>query len=319
MSAVSISVTPASSAASSTANDCSYSIRPPKLFVPRPTTETSGPPSPRRRVRMSPTLLEAPHTMARRGASLRLPRRAAPQRHDTTRAAARRASRDQRLLGDGRARGRGPASPERLSRGEGVRRSRAVRLRARVAPHRELAARLGGERAEAVRGVVAALGPLPPAAAREVAAEPAQDALPAGALPGLGVRRRRPPPDSGLDPDREMARHATLRPAVRALAPLPRAVRRRPRAPRPGARPHLRATRPRPGRRAARDLRVPGARAHRAERACRGRGEREVLRAVAGPEARRADARLPRSRLALVRTWRAALRLQPAVPGRTVD
>src|SRR5205814_273835 len=263
---------------------------------------------------MSPTLLEAPHTMARRGASLRLPRRAAPQRHDAARAAARRAPRDQRLFGDGRSGGRGPAPAERLSRGEGLRRARTVRLRGRVAPHRELAARLGGERAEAVRGVVATLGHLPPAAAREVAAEPAQDALPAGALPRLGVRRRRSPPDSRLDPYGEVARHAPLRPAVRALAPLPRAVRRRPRAPRPRARPHVRAARSRPGRRAARDLRVPRARAHRAERVCRGRGEREVLRAVAGPEARPADARLSRPRLAPVRAPRPPLRLQPAIP-----
>src|SRR5262245_49234137 len=116
---------------------------------------------------MSPTLLEGPHTMARRGASLRLPRRTAPERHDAARPAPRGAPRDQRLLGDGRARGRGPASPERLSRREGVRRAWAVRLRAGVAPHRGVAARLGGERAEAVRGVVAALGSLPPAAARE--------------------------------------------------------------------------------------------------------------------------------------------------------
>ena len=86
---------------------------------------------------MSPTLLEAPQTMARRGASLRLPRRTAPQRHDAARAAPRRAPRDQRLLGDGRACGRGPASAERLSRRQGVRRPRAVRLRARVAPDRE--------------------------------------------------------------------------------------------------------------------------------------------------------------------------------------
>src|SRR5437763_16241317 len=46
MSAVSISVTPASRAASSTARVCSRSQRRPKLFVPSPTTETSGPPSP---------------------------------------------------------------------------------------------------------------------------------------------------------------------------------------------------------------------------------------------------------------------------------
>src|SRR5882762_5621921 len=51
MSAVSISVTPSLSAASRTARDCSRSQRAPKLFVPRPTTETSGPPSPSVRVR----------------------------------------------------------------------------------------------------------------------------------------------------------------------------------------------------------------------------------------------------------------------------
>src|SRR5436305_2270070 len=51
MSAVSISVTPSSSAASMTARDCSRSQRAPKLLVPRPTTETSGPPSPSDRVR----------------------------------------------------------------------------------------------------------------------------------------------------------------------------------------------------------------------------------------------------------------------------
>src|SRR6266576_3981825 len=51
MSAVSISVTPSSSAASMTARDSSRSQRAPKLFVPRPTTETSGPPSPSVRVR----------------------------------------------------------------------------------------------------------------------------------------------------------------------------------------------------------------------------------------------------------------------------
>src|ERR1700750_2972722 len=59
MSAVSISVTPASSAASITARVCSSSMRAPKLFVPRPTTETSGPPSPRMRVRIGSTLLHA--------------------------------------------------------------------------------------------------------------------------------------------------------------------------------------------------------------------------------------------------------------------
>src|SRR5947208_2258818 len=53
MSAVSNSVTPSSSAASTTARVPSRSTRPPKLLQPRPTTETSGPPSPRKRVRMA--------------------------------------------------------------------------------------------------------------------------------------------------------------------------------------------------------------------------------------------------------------------------
>src|SRR6266496_3383089 len=53
MSAVSNSVTPASSAASTTARVPSRSTRPPKLLQPRPTTVTSGPPSPKRRIRMS--------------------------------------------------------------------------------------------------------------------------------------------------------------------------------------------------------------------------------------------------------------------------
>src|SRR5919198_875079 len=52
MSAVSKSVTPASSAASTTARVPSRSRRPPKLLQPSPTTETSGPSSPNRRVRM---------------------------------------------------------------------------------------------------------------------------------------------------------------------------------------------------------------------------------------------------------------------------
>src|ERR687884_1254002 len=51
MSAVSRSVTPASSAASTTARVPSRSTRPPKLLQPRPTTETSGPSAPSRRVR----------------------------------------------------------------------------------------------------------------------------------------------------------------------------------------------------------------------------------------------------------------------------
>src|SRR5437660_11375331 len=58
MSAVSNSVMPASSAASITASDSSKSQRPPKLFVPRPTTETCGPPPPSVRMRMTPTLPE---------------------------------------------------------------------------------------------------------------------------------------------------------------------------------------------------------------------------------------------------------------------
>src|SRR5258708_23828164 len=49
---VSKSVIPSSSAASITACVCCRSIRPPKLFVPSPTTVTSGPPSPSVRVRM---------------------------------------------------------------------------------------------------------------------------------------------------------------------------------------------------------------------------------------------------------------------------
>src|SRR5215210_7511695 len=53
MSAVSNSVTPASSAASTTARVPSRSTRPPKLLQPRPTTETSGPSAPKRRVRIA--------------------------------------------------------------------------------------------------------------------------------------------------------------------------------------------------------------------------------------------------------------------------
>src|SRR6476619_902740 len=51
MSAVSKSVIPASSAASTTARVPSRSTRMPKLLQPRPTTETSGPSLPKRRVR----------------------------------------------------------------------------------------------------------------------------------------------------------------------------------------------------------------------------------------------------------------------------
>src|SRR4051812_30294152 len=63
MSAVSKSVTPSSSAASITARVCSRSQRAPKLFVPRPTTVTSGPPSPSVRVRMPRTLPGGGQTM----------------------------------------------------------------------------------------------------------------------------------------------------------------------------------------------------------------------------------------------------------------
>src|SRR6266496_6258279 len=53
MSAVSRSMTPASSAASTTARVPSRSTRSPKLLQPRPTTETSGPSLPNRRVRIA--------------------------------------------------------------------------------------------------------------------------------------------------------------------------------------------------------------------------------------------------------------------------
>src|ERR687898_2874631 len=53
MSAVSRSVTPVSRAASTTARVPSRSTRMPKLLQPRPTTETSGPSFPNRRVRMA--------------------------------------------------------------------------------------------------------------------------------------------------------------------------------------------------------------------------------------------------------------------------
>src|SRR5947209_18654580 len=66
MSAVSNSVTPSSNAASITARVCSRSQRAPKLFVPRPTTVTSGPPSPSVRVRMTLTLPRGGQTMRTR-------------------------------------------------------------------------------------------------------------------------------------------------------------------------------------------------------------------------------------------------------------
>src|ERR671936_1332014 len=52
MSAVSKSVIPESIAASTTARAPSSPTRPPKLLQPRPTTETSGPSFPSRRVRI---------------------------------------------------------------------------------------------------------------------------------------------------------------------------------------------------------------------------------------------------------------------------
>ena len=211
--------------------------------------------------------------MPSRGAPSRLPRRAAPERHDAARAPARRAPRGQRLLGHGGARGRGPAPADRLSRGGGLRRPRPLRLRARVAPDGDVPARLGAERRAAVRGVVGALGSLPAGAAREVAAESAENSLLAGTFPGLGVRRHRPASDPRLDPDREVARDAPLRPDVRALAPLPRDLRGRPRASRPGARSHVRAARRRPGRRLARGSSSSSS-STRSRRASRSRVER---------------------------------------------
>src|SRR5436190_18626377 len=53
MSAVSKSVTPSASAASTTARVSSRPMRPPKLLQPRPTIVTSGPSSPNRRVRIA--------------------------------------------------------------------------------------------------------------------------------------------------------------------------------------------------------------------------------------------------------------------------
>src|SRR6185437_1517873 len=50
--AVSISVTPRSSALSTTSREAARSMRPPKLLVPSPTSETSGPASPNLRLCM---------------------------------------------------------------------------------------------------------------------------------------------------------------------------------------------------------------------------------------------------------------------------
>src|SRR4051812_33569951 len=65
MSAVSKRVIPCSIASLMTASDCSYSQRAPKLFVPRPTTLTSGPPCPSSRVFMTSTLPGDPTRLRR--------------------------------------------------------------------------------------------------------------------------------------------------------------------------------------------------------------------------------------------------------------
>src|ERR671937_1762192 len=69
MSAVSNSVTPASSAASTTARVPSRSTRIPKLLQPRPTTETSGPSVPNRRVRIGADVMGSPMQYRRLGSS----------------------------------------------------------------------------------------------------------------------------------------------------------------------------------------------------------------------------------------------------------
>src|ERR687885_236794 len=69
MSAVSNSVTPASSAASTTARVPSRSTRPPKLLHPSPTTETSGPSVPNRRVRIAADVMASPVRYRRLGSS----------------------------------------------------------------------------------------------------------------------------------------------------------------------------------------------------------------------------------------------------------
>src|SRR5919198_2751897 len=69
MSAVSISVTPASSAASTTARVPSRSRRIPKLLPPSPTTETSGPSTPKRRVRIAADVMASRMRYRRLGSS----------------------------------------------------------------------------------------------------------------------------------------------------------------------------------------------------------------------------------------------------------
>src|SRR5581483_2405561 len=101
---------------------------------------------------------------------------------------------------------------------------------ARVAPHRDVPSRHPGECARNLRAVVAALGSHAAGPAREVPAEPAQNAVFAGAFSGLGVRRRAAASDSRLARDREMEADAALPSAARALAPLSRALRSGPSA-----------------------------------------------------------------------------------------
>src|SRR5918911_5196860 len=69
MSAVSSSVTPASSAASTTARVPSRSRRIPKLLPPSPTTETSGPSAPKRRVRIAADVMASRMRYRRLGSS----------------------------------------------------------------------------------------------------------------------------------------------------------------------------------------------------------------------------------------------------------
>src|ERR671934_431651 len=69
MSAVSNSVTPASTAASTTARVPSRSTRMPKLLQPRPTTETSGPSVPNRRVRIAADVMASTMRYRRLGSS----------------------------------------------------------------------------------------------------------------------------------------------------------------------------------------------------------------------------------------------------------
>ena len=77
------------------------------------------------------------------------------------------------------------------------------------------------------RSMGASLGSREDGSRREVAAEPDQDALPAGPLPGRDVRHRRSSPDPGHPGNSSLARDPAARSARRALAALPRALRGR--------------------------------------------------------------------------------------------